>query len=650
MSNAIRALFAGWSSALAEIPDEVFARALAGEGVAIDPIGNEVRAPCDGEVISVAAARHALAVRATCGAELLVHVGIDTVALAGEGFTLHTRVGQRVSAGDLLLSFDLDLLANKARSLISPIIVTNPERFRVVRANLDRVVASGDVLFELEVTGTDDATRPAAGALVSETVVVEHAHGIHARPAALIARFVKTLAGEFEIRAHGRHANPRSVVALMSLGVRGGDQLTVVGFDAAAAPGVAGIARLIRTLESAAPETRPATAAAIREAPRLPSEPGTARGVIASRGFIVGPACSIEIDLPAVHEAGGGVAAESAALERARDAVRARLTERSRSATRALRDIMTAHLELLDDPQLLDAARQAIESGKSAAFAWRASLQQSADALAATGDHRLRERADDLADLTRQVLRALAGEGASPAAIPTGGILIAQDLTPSQLIDLVKNIGGIALMAGGPTSHVAILAATFGVPMLVNLGSSLREVKDGTEVILDAEVGVMMTSPDAAMLAVARDRIAQAAEQTAREIAQAQEPGRLASGERIEVFANLRHAADARFAVAKGAEGCGLLRTEFLFLDRDTAPTSPSRPPLPRSRALGRAPLIVRTLDIGGDKPIPYLPMAAEENPALGLRGIRAGLSRPEMLDVQLVRCCRCPRRASWCP
>ncbi len=263
MAITIRAPFAGWSSALGEIPDEVFARAMLGEGVALDPAGNELLAPCDGEVISIAAARHAVALREPGGAEILVHVGIDTVALGGEGFALRVRKGDRVRAGDLLLSFDLDRVANKARSLITPVIVTNGDLFRMVRANLDRLVGAGEVLFELEATGVEAEAGVSAGAaVVSESVVVAHAHGIHARPAALIARLARELPYDLEIRARGRAANARSVVALMSLGVRGGDELVIAGFEAAAAAGIAQIAQLVRTLEPGAARSAAAPPAA----------------------------------------------------------------------------------------------------------------------------------------------------------------------------------------------------------------------------------------------------------------------------------------------------------------------------------------------------------------------------------------------------
>src|SRR5690242_4604036 len=143
-----------------------------GEGVALDPTSNELRAPCDGEVISIAAARHAIALRTPEGAEILVHVGVDTVALGGEGFNPRVRKGDRVRAGDLLMNFDLELLGHKARSLVTPVIVTNGERFRVTRARLDRRVAVGDVLFELEALGDSGsvgvAPTPTTPAVVSE--------------------------------------------------------------------------------------------------------------------------------------------------------------------------------------------------------------------------------------------------------------------------------------------------------------------------------------------------------------------------------------------------------------------------------------------------------------------------------------------------
>ncbi|HYJ40206.1 MAG TPA: phosphoenolpyruvate--protein phosphotransferase [Steroidobacteraceae bacterium] len=640
MPLIIRAPFAGWCAPLSEIPDAAFAQGLLGDGVGLDPTGNELRSPCDGEVISVAASRHALALRTAAGAEILVHVGVDTVGLAGEGFNVHVRKGDRVHAGDLLITFDLDLLARKAPSLMTPVIVTNADRFRIAQANTRRKVASGDALFEIEQFAageSGDTGEPAvSGAVVvSESVVVDHAHGIHARPAAQIARIAKGLPFEIELRARGRGARARSTVALMSLGIRGGDEVVIVGFEPAAAVGIAAIVKAIRQLERVAPSAAvaPVAAAPVGDTSQL-------RGVIASPGLGVGTAFYLHAAELPVTEAGRGVQQESTDFERARDAVRARLSRLATTAAPTLREIMSAHLELLDDPDLVDGARAAIAGGKSAGFAWRESLHVSARALSATGDARLAERVDDLRDLERQLLLALDGAQAPSFVIPPEGILLARDLTPSQLVDIdASKLAGIALAAGGPTSHVAILAATLGVPMLVAMGPSLLEVSSGSKVILDADAGIMRADPDAQTLAETRRRLERGRALREQQTAAAQVDCHLASGERIEVFANLTGSeADATLAAAQGAEGCGLLRTEFLFLERETAPDEEEqlRCYSQVARILGTRPLIIRTLDIGGDKPIPYLPLPPEDNPALGLRGVRTSLWRPDLLEVQL--------------
>lgn len=635
---AILAPLAGWSAPLSEIPDAVFAQAMLGEGAAIDPLSREMRAPCDGEVISIAAARHAVALRAAGGAELLVHVGVDTVGLAGEGFQVHVKNGQRVHAGDLLLSFDLDGVARRAPSLMTPVIVTNGDRFRVSGARLNREVKHGDVLFELEeiATGKPQPDAVSAKPVVSEAVVVEHAHGIHARPAALIAKAAKAFPFELEIRARGRGASARSAVALMSLGVRGGDELVIIGFEPAAATAVAAIARVIGELEAGSA----VAPAAVPVAGPVAAEPGRLPGVSASRGFAVGPAFYLHRAEISLSEAGRGAQEESAAFDRARDEVRAKLTSLAATAAPTVREIVAAHLELLDDPQLMRDAYAAIAAGKSAGFAWRSSLRASAAALEATGDARLLERIDDLRDLENQVLVALGAVPATRVEVPSGGILLARDLTPSQFIELdATKLGGIALAAGGPTSHVAILAAAAGVPMLVAVGAALLGTAANATLVLDAEASALRVDPDDAELAHARAKVAERRNARDRERAAAQRDCHLASGERIEIFANLTGTvADAELAVREGAEGCGLLRTEFLFLERATAPSEDEQLRCYQdvARVLGHRPLIIRTMDIGGDKPIPYLPLPPEDNPALGLRGIRTSLWRPDLLETQL--------------
>jgi phosphoenolpyruvate-protein phosphotransferase len=681
---------AGWSTPLEEAPDAVFAGRMLGDGLAIDPIGSTLYAPCDGELIAVPASRHAITLRTPAGAEILLHVGIDTVALAGEGFELHVQQGQRVRAGDRLLSFDIDLLARRARSLLTPVIVLEGAGFKVARRNENRELNVGDLLMELltaeEVEapanvpagparagvmtrGRDPAGRP--GAVLSRRVLVSLEHGIHARPAALLAGAVKTLAADVTLLARGREASARSTVALMTLGVRKGDEVEIraSGPDAAAALSAAeGALRSERGATPHAPVSAPTnstqpnrpdlrgstanpnqpTALGMAPAhnpapapdPGLPREDNFLRGAIASRGLAVGRTVTLSRPEVSVHENGAGVSHENAELDRARSEVKARLKAAAGSGPDATREIIGAHLELLDDPELVAGARISIENGRSAGYAWRQVIRATVDALRGLGDARMAERVDDLLDLESQVLAALSAEDrALPHELPAGTVLIAKDLLPSQLVALgPSRLAGICMAAGGPTSHVAILAAAMGIPALVAMGPGILALSDGTAVVLDAERGFLRVNPDREQLASVEGELGRRRERRAMEEAAAQREGRTADGTRIEVLANVGSVAEAEAAIRNGAEGCGLLRTEFLFLERQSPPDEAEQTAEYQriATALGGRPLTLRTLDIGGDKPIPYLPLPHEDNPALGLRGVRTSLWRPDLLRVQL--------------
>ncbi|MDB6013076.1 MAG: phosphoenolpyruvate-protein phosphotransferase [Gammaproteobacteria bacterium] len=644
---------AGWSTSLEEAPDAVFAGRMLGDGLAIDPVASTLYAPCDGELIAVPASRHAITLRTPEGAEILLHVGIDTVALAGEGFELHVRQGQRVRAGDRLLSFDIDLLARRAKSLLTPVIVLEGAGFKVSRRNENRELNVGDLLMELvreAATAQAPTNSPASFALTSR-VLVSLEHGIHARPAAMLAGAVKGFTAEVTLFARGREASARSTVALMTLGVRKGDEVEfrASGPDAAAALSAAeGALRSERGAASAASPNKPAVSPVSPTAPQVvpalnpvvPREDNLLRGAIASRGLSVGHTVKLSRPEVSVPENGAGVSHENAELDRARSEVKARLKAAAGSGPDATREIIGAHLELLDDPELVAGARTSIGNGRSAGYAWRQVIRATVDALRGLGDARMAERVDDLLDLESQVLVALsADDGASPRELPNGSVLIAKELLPSQLVALdASRLAGICMAAGGPTSHVAILAAAMGVPALVAMGPGVLALSDGTAVVLDAESGFLRVNPDREQLASVAGELGRRRERRAIEQAAAQREGRTADGTRIEVLANVGSVAEAEAAIRNGAEGCGLLRTEFLFLERQSPPDEAEQTAEYQriATALDGRPLTLRTLDIGGDKPIPYLPLPHEDNPALGLRGVRTSLWRPDLLRVQL--------------
>jgi len=258
--------------------------------------------------------------------------------------------------------------------------------------------------------------------------------------------------------------------------------------------------------------------------------------------------------------------------------------------------------------------------------------------LRALDDPYLRERAIDVEDVARRVRAQLAGTPTG-AATRGAGIVLADELTPGAAAGLDPgDAWAVATARGGATSHAAILARALGIPAVVGLGDALLGIREGTPLILDGDAGTVDVDPGADAVAEQEARREAAAAERSALLARAAEPGALSDGRRVEVFANVGSAAEARVAVEQGAEGIGLLRTEFLFGDRAAAPDEDEQVEALTevARALEGRPMVVRTLDAGADKPLPFLRMGAEENPFLGLRGIRLSLAEPDLLRTQL--------------
>lgn len=546
----------GWVLPLDEVGDPVFAGRMLGDGLAIDPTGQCLHAPCDATVIGLHASHHAITLRSAEGAEILIHIGLDTVALGGEGFTPHVTLGQRVARGDPLIGFDLDALVLAAPAVATPIIVTNPDRFTIVGRDQNRMIGIGETLMTIVATAPagEESSGPVGGE-IRRSLRIPLLHGIHARPAARITACIRDVEAEVAMIKDGRRANARSAIALLGLGVRHDDvvQLAASGRDADAA--LTAIAALIEGGMGEAGLAAIPAAAVVGTA----LGEGVLPGVTAAPGIAIGRA--VQFRLPDIEVAADAddPASERARLDSALSAVRCRLASAAATGGPAQRTIMAAHLAFLDDPELHDAAIAEIAAGRSAGHGWRRAIAGQVAVLRGAGDARMAERADDLIDLERQVLRALAGDAADAAIVfPAGTILLADDLLPSQLIALdVANLAGLCVERGGPTSHVAILAAGMGLPALVAMGPALRGIAESTPLILDADAGRLHVAPDADRRAATEAAVARASDRAASAHATAQDQARTRDGTRIDVFANLGSVADAVQGIANGAEGCG---------------------------------------------------------------------------------------------
>jgi phosphocarrier protein FPr len=288
----------------------------------------------------------------------------------------------------------------------------------------------------------------------------------------------------------------------------------------------------------------------------------------------------------------------------------------------------------------MEQAVTGIAAGKSAAFAWREACLTHARKLEALKNELLAARANDVRDVGRRVLRLLLDAVPAEKEYPLDSILVAEDLTPSETATLDRSrILGFCTTTGGASSHVAILARSLGIPAVAGIDPAALDVPDGTSVVLDGTKGWLRLNPSGDEMTRLRRRQEKLSSQRRGDLAMALRPATTRDGHHIEVAANISNVKEVEAATTYGADGVGLLRTEFLFMDRTTAPTEDEQTEVYRSIAakLGKErPLIIRTLDVGGDKPLSYLPISSEANPFLGERGIRAMLARPGLLRTQL--------------
>jgi len=251
----------------------------------------------------------------------------------------------------------------------------------------------------------------------------------------------------------------------------------------------------------------------------------------------------------------------------------------------------------------------------------------------------LRARAADLRSVGLQVLAHLLGVPVPRPSLTGAGILVAPDLTPADAAGLDPALAlGIATAFGGPTSHAAILARSLGIPAVVGLGESALRIAEGTALALDGDVGLLYVDPPPRLATGFEERRRAAADADREARAEAHTPATTLDGVPIEVAANVGSPEEIAAAVEAGCDGVGLFRTEFLFMERGQMPSEDEQEAAYRraAEALGGRPMVVRTLDVGADKPLPYLAQPPEANPFLGVRGLRLGLERPDLLETQL--------------
>lgn len=631
------------------VPDPVFAEKTIGDGISIEPSSYDLCAPCDGKITNIHSSHHALTLLTAEGIEVLMHIGLDTVLLRGEGFDVKVKSGQAVKKGDSLIVFDKEIITKNGKSLMTEIVITNMDMTNGMTAETGKEVTAGkDVVLTVSVAGKkQENTTGSDTAVAAESwqIEIKNPAGLHARPIAVLVNAAKRFSSDIELVCRGRSANAKSLTAIMGLDVKKGDAvvLKASGPDAAEA-----LKTLIPMIETGLGEDldKPVPLAVIQTVPQqlIGEKDGTFFGVGASPGAASGVVVQLRDVAIEVEEFSGTPQAEKEKLSAALDEARMQLedlyekTRKEAGGDKAA--IFRAHQELLEDPALVEKTQELIDNGRSAAFAWQQTVTKESGQLADMKNDLLAARANDLRDVGKRVLRLLTGEAAQKLQLPDNAILIAQDLTPSDTASLDREkVVGFCTVSGGAVSHAAILARSLSLPAVSGLPEEVLNILNGTAVLVDGTKGTLRVNPDE------RER-RDAAEQQEKEknlrtllMKTKDEPAVTTDGVHIEIGGNIGGVDGAEEVVAMGGEGVGLLRSEFLFLGRRDAPSEDEQTQVYETIAKTLGPdrnLIVRTLDVGGDKPLAYMPTPPEANPFLGVRGLRMSLQHPEIFRSQL--------------
>lgn len=479
-------------------------------------------------------------------------------------------------------------------------------------------------------------------------LIIENSTGLHARPAKVLVTLAKKFRSDIRLAFGEKKANAKSMVSVLTLGAGRGSRIRVEVSGEDEDQALAEIEAAFRAglgegdgLPQPAPQP-------VEAPPPVPSPPASApaaeggviRGVAAAPGIAAGPVFHFGQPDADFDDA----QTEKLSLREALDCARAQLNDlctqmkNKQLATEAA--IFEAHIELMDDPELAEAVQARIQAGESVLRAWKAAVEDRAAAIAALPDALLAARADDMRDVGKRVLRLMMGLDEKSISLPDYPVIVlANELSPSDTAAFdPQRVLGFGIVTGGPTSHIAILARAMGLPAVVGADESILSLPENTVVILNGNDGTLIANPSQEQLAEAHQ--AQQRWLDMRRSAQAQSglPAVTVDGHHVDVTANAGSVRDAEEAVKQGGDGIGLLRTEFLFLDRETAPGEDEQYSVYRAIAqtMGQRPVIIRTLDIGGDKPLAYIQLKPEMNPFLGERGIRLCLNNPELFRVQL--------------
>ena len=632
------------------VADPVFAEKMLGDGLAIRPLLgiSKVVAPFNGTIQTVHSSQHAVGLVSEQGIEILIHVGIDTVKLEGKGFKSFVKEGDIVKKGDVLLEADFEFLSKNAPSIDTIMVFTNlSDNQKLAHTTKVDVEAQEEIVAIVDsgassVLETADNTEEA---IVKSDVKVLNHTGIHARPASFIMNVANKFKSKIDLSLNGKTGNAKSVISILGLGAKKNDviEITAKGSDAQESVNMLvksfldGLGESVDSVSSNS--TKKSNTAQVNV--DLTKEI-TLKGVVGSPGLVIGKAFILKEEKIEVEENSINPSAEFTVLTNNILSVRANILSEIEVAEvngqKSKVEIFNAHLSILEDEELIIYSQQVINKGKTAGYAWKKAIENSIEILKSTKNQLLMERIADFKDIEKRVLKSILGIEDNGTSYPENSIIIAKDLVPSDLTKFDSNVKGILLGAGSSTSHVSIMLRNMGMPAIVAVGEFIINLSNASNIVLDANDGKVMINVAEKDLIAIREKEVLLNKIRQENILNCKKPATTLDGNNIEVMGNVSNPKEAHRAHELGGEGVGLLRTEFLFFSSQEAPTENEQYEIYQEvvDSMQGNSVILRTLDVGGDKPLAYVEIGHEENPIMGLRGVRKYFNNQEIFLTQI--------------
>ncbi len=633
---------------ITDVPDPVFSQEVMGKGFAINPTNGYLYAPFSGVIKQVAETKHAVTLESENGAQVLIHIGVDTVNLKGQGFKTQVKTEQKIKSGDLLVEFDMSYLQENVPSKQIVIILLNSDKYSwdYSQAKFHKNVSAKTLLgvsilkgYQLEKNDENITQDICSNISYTKNIIVNHKTGIHARPAALIQNIAKEFKQNITISLNDKTADAKSILDILNLGISYQDSIVIKVYGDNAEKIAENISSIIE--QNSKEDNESSNNNIKKKKTNISLGENKLSGITVNEGVVIGKVKQLKLNIPEFGEEFTSVDNEINKFNNTTDKVIETLKQQVNQETnKDNKNIMQAHISLLSDSLWINSIINNIKLQNPVGKSIKLTLSEMSNKLNNNNNEVIKQRVNDITDIAIQLLNQLSpNTNNTNLEIKEPIVVIAEDILPSVFSKLDKsNILAIVTTKGSLTAHISIMARAYSIPMIINTEAKILEISDNQQIIVNASNSYININPTQDDIQKSNTLIKKIEINLNTVNKKSNEKSLTRDGTHIKIVANITSADEAKIAFDNGADGVGLLRSEILFMHKNSMPNDKEQ--LVDYQEIvdclqGKS-VVIRTLDIGTDKGLDYYPLEKEENPALGVRGIRVSLQNSDVLYNQL--------------